>query len=106
MLADWGTEKEIKTDPANKYNNKLINMLKKIETKGGISDNQHKKTYPTGAVTPKIYGFPNIHKRDIPLRPIVSVRGSTTYEIAKEQARILRPLVGNYPTILRTPKIL
>ena len=32
------------------------------------------KMYPTGAVTPKFYGLPNIHKRDIPLRPIVSSR--------------------------------
>ena len=32
-----------------------------------------------------------------PLRHIVSGRGSTTNEVAKELARILRPLVGHYP---------
>ena len=32
--------------------------------------------------------------RDIPLRPIVSNRGTTSYEATKELARILRPLVG------------
>ena len=53
--------------------------------------------YPTGAVPPKFYGLPKIHKRDIPLRPIVSSRGSTSYEVAKELARILRPLVGSSP---------
>ena len=53
--------------------------------------------YPTGAVAPKFYGLPKIHKRDIPLRPIVSSRGSINYEVAKELSRILRPLVGKSP---------
>ena len=53
--------------------------------------------YPTGAVPPKFYGLPKIHKRGIPLRPIVSSRGSISYEVAKELARILKPLVGSSP---------
>ena len=38
-----------------------------------------------------------IHKRDIPLRAIVSSRGSINYEVAKEPSRNLRPLVGKFP---------
>ena len=53
--------------------------------------------YPTGAVAPKFYGLPKIHKRDIPLRLIVASRGSTNYEVAKELSRILSPMVGNSP---------
>ena len=53
--------------------------------------------YPTAAVPPKFYGLPKIHKRGIPLRPIVSSRGSISYEVAKELARILKPLVGSSP---------
>ena len=53
--------------------------------------------YPTGAVAPKFYGLPKIHKRDIPLRPIVPGRGSINYEVVKELSRILRPLVGSSP---------
>ena len=41
-------------------------------------------------------GYPGF-TRDIPLRTIVSSRGSINYEVAKELARILRPLVGNSP---------
>ena len=41
--------------------------------------------------------YPKIHKRGIPLRPIVSSRGSISYEVAKELARILKPLVGSSP---------
>ena len=51
-------------------------------------------TYPTGAGAPKFYGLPKIHKKDVPLRPIVSSIGSVTYGVAKELARSLKPLVG------------
>ena len=102
LLEDRGTYQEIKTDPTNKLKTKLIHLLKRIKVEGGIKDQRYKKMYPTGAVAPKFKGLPKIHKRDIPLRPIVSSRGSTNYEVAKELSRILRPLVGNSPHTSRT----
>ena len=53
--------------------------------------------YPTGCVPPKFYGLPKIHKPDTPLRPIVSSCGSVIYGVAKELAKILKPLVGKSP---------
>ena len=50
--------------------------------------------YLTGACSPKLYRLPKIHKKNNPLRPIVSSRGSVSYGIAKELARILNPLTG------------
>ena len=50
--------------------------------------------YPTGAGIPKFYGLPKVHKAGVPLRPIVSSRGSVTYNTSKELARILKPLAG------------
>ena len=47
--------------------------------------------YPTGASSPNFNRLPKIHK-DIPLRPIVSNRGPVTYGVAKELARLLKPL--------------
>ena len=70
-------------------------------TEGVITEHLYKKMNPTGAVAPKFYGLPKIHNRDIPLRPIVSSMGSINYEVAKELARILRPLVGNSPHHIR-----
>ena len=66
LLEDGGTYKLIKTDPTNKLKNKLINILKKIKTEGGITEHLYKKMYPTGAVAPKFYGLPKIHKRHPP----------------------------------------
>ena len=76
LLKDVKTYKEISSDPTNKLKNKLINLIKKIKTDGGISEQLYKKMYPTWAVAPMFYGLPQVHKRDIPLRPIVSSRGS------------------------------
>ena len=53
--------------------------------------------YPTGCVTPKFYGLPKIYNPDTSLRPILSRCGSVTYGVAKELARILKPLVGKSP---------
>ena len=50
-----------------------------------------------GCVSPNLYGLPKIYKLDMPLRPIVSSCGSVTYGVAKELAKILKPLVGKSP---------
>ena len=52
--------------------------------------------YPTGAGSPKFYRLPKIHKPGIPLRPIVSSRGTVTYITAKELAKILKPLSSHH----------
>ena len=84
----------IPEDPTNKQKNKLIQLLKKIKTEGCINEENYKKIYPTGDGIPKFYGLPKFHKAGVSLRPIVSSRGSVTYNTCKELARILKPLAG------------
>ena len=74
--------------------NIFIQLLKKIKTEGGINEESYRKMYPTGAGIPKFYGLPKVHKAGVPLRPIVSSRGSVTYNTSKELARILKPFTG------------
>ena len=97
QLLNQDTYKAITKDPTNTIKNKLINILKNIKTKTGLGTNTYKSMYPTGCVPPKFYGLPKIHKPDTPLRPIVSSCGSVTYGVAKELAKILKPLVGKSP---------
>ena len=105
-LEDGETYKETKKDPTTKCKNRLINLLKKSKAEGCISDIIYKKMYLIGVVTLKFYRLYKVHKTDIPFRPIVSSRGITTYEPAKEEARVLRPLGGKSPITLRKPRIL
>ena len=97
QLLNQSTYKVITKDPTNTIKNKLINILKSIKTKTGLGTNTYKSMYPTGCVPPKFYGLPKIHKPDTPLRPIVSSCGFVTYGVAKELAKILKPLVGKSP---------
>ena len=94
-LLNTTTYKKIPEDPTNKHKNRLVNILKSIKTEGGLNEDTYRKLYPTGAVSPKFYGLPKVHKPGTPLRPIVSSTGTATYNTAKELARILKPLVGS-----------
>ena len=87
------TYRLIPSDPTNKLKNRLITLLKKIKTEGGLNEATYKRLYPTGAGSPKFYGLPKVHKQGTPLRPIVSSIGAATYQTAKELPRILKPLV-------------
>ena len=94
-LLNTSTYKKIPEDPTNKQKNKLVNILKRIKSEGGLNEDTYRKLYPTGAVSPKFYGLPKVHKPGNPLRPIVSSTRTATYYTAKELARILKPLVGS-----------
>ena len=96
-LLNQPTYKQLSSDPTTKHKNRLISILKSIKSEGGIDNITYKRLYPTGAGSPKYYGLPKIHKQGVPLRPIISSRGSGTYESAKELAKILKPLVGKSP---------
>ena len=96
-LLSQNTYRSIQWDPINTIKNKLINILKRVKSQTGLNNQTYKAMYPTGCVPPKFYGLPKIHKLDTPLRPIVSSCGSVTYGVAKELAKILKPLVGKSP---------
>ena len=95
LLQDTNTYTTIQADPTTKLKNRLITKLKKIKLDTGLDDTTYKRMYPTGAVIPKFYGLPKVHKENTPLRPIVSSIGSVSYGVAKEVARIIKPLVGS-----------
>ena len=95
LLEDKNTHRPLKMDPTNKQRNRLINILRSIKSEGRPEDHTYKNMYPTGVSSPKLYGLPKIHKKNIPLRPIVSSQGSVSYGVAKELARILKPLSGH-----------
>ena len=94
ILEDTNTYRVIHTDPTNRLKNKLINILRRTKAATGMQDNIYKKMCPTGVSPPKFYGLPKIHKKNIPLRPIVSSIGSVAYGVAKVLAEIIKPLMG------------
>ena len=93
-ILNTSTYMKIPKDPTNRQKSRLINILKNIKSEGGLNEEIYKKMYPTGAVSPKYYGLPKIHKAATPLRPIISSTGTATYNAAKELAKNFEALSG------------
>ena len=96
-LLNQNTYRSIPWVPTNTIKNKLISILKRVKNQTWLDSSTYKSMYSTGCVSPKFYGLPKIHKPDTPLRPIVYSCGSVTYGVAKELAKIPKPLVGKSP---------
>ena len=96
-LLNQNTYRSIPWDPTNTIKNKLISILKRVKTQTGLSNQTYKAMYPTGCVPPSSKAFPTSTSQTLLLRPIVSSCGLVTYGVAKELAKILKPLVGKSP---------
>ena len=96
-LLNQTTYTAIPWDSTNTIKNKLINIFKRVKTQTELDSITYKSMYPTGCIPPKFYGLPKIHKPDTLVRPTVSSCGSVTYGVAKDLAKILKPLIGKSP---------
>ena len=76
-----------------------------VESKGGLSTAQRKSLANKYSTPPQLYGLPKIHKKDTPLRRIVSSIDSPTYKLAKHLANILQPLVGTTSSYVKDSEV-
>lgn len=104
LLSDTKTYKKVNRDPTQNYKKEFAKVLKDLLERQVIDRTLHKKLYPTSDQPPKFYGLPKIHKKDTPLRPIVSSVGSISYNCARYIADILSPIVGNTPYHVKNSK--
>ena len=74
--------------------------MTRLEQQKVITIKQRLHFYRTSEEPPKFFGLPKVHKKDMPLRPIVSCRGSIFYNIARFVADI-SPLAGKSPYHLK-----
>ena len=83
--------------------NRVIEVLKNLRDKKEISIEQYKDLSPSGSRTGIMYGLAKVHKiktGDLPsFRPILSVIGTPTYNLAKFLVPILEPLTTSEYTI-------
>ena len=88
--------KNILNDPVNfeKISDNIYKIVTKLEDKNNhlvdnlfkkkcISEDQKNKLRSTGSQPGIIYGLPKIHKKDTPLRPILSTIGTPNYNMSK-----------------------
>ena len=79
----------VKTNLTPKQEKKLINMLKGLWGINKIGCDRLRATYSAKS---QLYGLPEIHKLEVPLRPIVSSIDSPTYNLSKILTHIISPL--------------
>ena len=93
-LLNTGTYAKLRKDPTPAIERRLNQKLLALHEKDILSKPLYFKLRSSSATCPILFGQPKIHKPTIQLRPIVSTRGSPTYNTAQHLATILQPLVG------------
>ena len=82
LLNDKDTYMIVKKDPIRKIINGLHDLLARWKKRSYISDTMYRRLNCTDGVLPRAYGLPKIHKRDCPLRIIVSTKDSPLHIFA------------------------
>lgn len=104
-LITEGQYSKLDKDPTSKYDNKIYRTLFKY--KDEFSDTQRKNLTPHYSKPPHFYGLPKIHKKEIPLRPIVSSINSPCHKLAKFLLDIIKPYSGQTNSYIKnTPHFL
>ncbi|GLV46549.1 hypothetical protein CBL_12132 [Carabus blaptoides fortunei] len=87
-----GSYTTLKKDPTSSIERRVYNIIKK--DKKTLSDKTRTNLTPQYSKPPHLYGQEKIHKAGLPLRPIISSRGSHCYALARFLLPILSPLVS------------
>nr|VZI36669.1 unnamed protein product [Spirometra erinaceieuropaei] len=98
LLDDRQAYLQCDDEPMRKLLTQLDKTLAEMQTNKVISKSVRLAVKPTDAAAPRFYGLPRVHKVDVPLRPIVSLRGTSTFNLAKWLFRHLRPLTSGATT--------
>ena len=77
-------------------NNRIVDQLKK---QGIIDETTCRNLKSTGACPGILYGQPKVHKKGIPMRPIISTIGTFNYNVSRWLVPKLAPLTTNSFTV-------
>ncbi|XP_025264609.1 uncharacterized protein LOC112637982 [Camponotus floridanus] len=83
LLADENTYKVLNKSPIKKLTNNLHDLLVRWRSRDYISVAKYRSLNCTDGVLPRAYGLPKIHKKNNPLRVIVSSKNTPLYGLAK-----------------------
>ena len=70
-------------DSTTKIEAHIQRRLLQLKKEGLLPFKIYSRIRPTGSQRPRMYGFPKIHKQDVPLRPILSMTGSAQHQLAQ-----------------------
>ena len=82
VLPKWKNEKH----PLLKGEEQVVDILENFRDTNQISETLFDKLKPIGSKPPRLYGLAKVHKENTPLRPVLSMPGSSYYKIGKQVA--------------------
>ncbi|BHF71711.1 hypothetical protein SprV_0401477100 [Sparganum proliferum] len=92
LLNDNQSYKVLDSDPMKALVGKINKSLNQMRNEKAISEKDWRQMKPQDAALARFYGLPKIHKPNVPLRPIVALKGTPTYGLAKWLAQHLKKL--------------
>nr|VZI51727.1 unnamed protein product [Spirometra erinaceieuropaei] len=78
------------TNPLKTRTREINATLLALENSGAITPTDRRMARAQRATLTRFYGLPKVHKEGAPLRPIVSLKGTPTYGLAKWMFRRLK----------------
>ena len=79
-----------------KLEKKICKILKELVKNKELSQENFELIRPVGSIRPRLYGVPKLHKKDIPLRPILSMVKSPQHQIARFLNKLLEPVLQHF----------
>ena len=76
-------------DPIVSFEDKVNKILLEYEKKGLLSDKLYHQFHKTGTQPPRLYGLSKNHKKDSPMRPVLSMCNSMYENLASKLAKWL-----------------
>ncbi|CAF2455742.1 unnamed protein product [Rotaria sp. Silwood2] len=104
ILNDTKTFTQLDSDPTIQKEEKLQRKLLKLKNSGFITETEYYFARPVGSQPGNAYGLPKIHKKDIPLRPIISTCNTFCYKLSKLLAKKLKHLRASSSIVTDTFK--
>ncbi|BHF61911.1 hypothetical protein SprV_0100489100 [Sparganum proliferum] len=102
LLDDREFYRPAQNSQAKAVADRLSKLLREYRRKHVITENEWHQMKATDTALARFYGLPKIHKANVPLRPIVALKGSPTYNLAKWMYLKLKFLQGNSTTSVRS----
>ena len=72
-----------------KEEERIVECLKKMKQDGRIDEELFQKLKPVGSQPARLYGLGKVHKKDVPVRPVLSMPGSPYHQVAEQVAEWL-----------------
>nr|VZI41122.1 unnamed protein product [Spirometra erinaceieuropaei] len=91
------------TNPLKSLRREINATFLSLENSGAITPIDRRMARPQDTALARFYGLPKVHKDGAPLRPIVSLKGTPTYGLAKWLFRCLKFLTAESDTTASSP---